>query len=260
MMARALLLAGADKVAVNSAAVARPELAAETGRAVRQPVRRRRDRRARRRRRRAGRCSPTAAAARPASTRWPTPRGSPSSAPASCSYLDGPRRHARRLRPRADPRDRRRGAIPVIASGGVGKLDHLVAGVVEGARRRGARGLDLPLRPAQHRRGARRAGGAGLAVRHWSPVASSASRRRTVEDRMRQASTRSMRSGREWTILTPLPRQPLTPATVRRTPPPSKPPSPAGATPIRRPPTLPACSPRAAPRWRRSSARRRSRR
>ncbi len=37
-------------------------------------------------------------------------------------------------------------SIPVIASGGVGKLEHLVAGVVEGARERGARGEHLPRR------------------------------------------------------------------------------------------------------------------
>ena len=38
----------------------------------------------------------------------------------------------RRLRPGADPRRRRRGAVPVVASGGVGTLDHLVEGVTEG--------------------------------------------------------------------------------------------------------------------------------
>ncbi len=46
--------------------------------------------------------------------------------------LDGPRRHQERLRPRADPRDRRRVRVPVIASGGVGTLDDLVDGVTEG--------------------------------------------------------------------------------------------------------------------------------
>ena len=47
--------------------------------------------------------------------------------------LDGPRRHRRRLRPRAgrapSPTP---SAIPVIASGGVGTLDHLVEGVRDG--------------------------------------------------------------------------------------------------------------------------------
>ena len=37
-------------------------------------------------------------------------------------------------------------AIPVIASGGVGDLDHLVAGVRARARQRRARGVDLPFR------------------------------------------------------------------------------------------------------------------
>ena len=44
-------------------------------------------------------------------------------------------------------------AVPVIASGGVGELRHLVEGDHRGRRRRGARGLDLPLRHAHGRRG-----------------------------------------------------------------------------------------------------------
>jgi hypothetical protein len=36
--------------------------------------------------------------------------------------------------------------VPVIASGGVGNLDHLVAGVIEGPCQRGAGRLDLPFR------------------------------------------------------------------------------------------------------------------
>ena len=36
--------------------------------------------------------------------------------------------------------------VPVIASGGVGTLDHLVEGVTRGPRLGGAGGLDLPLR------------------------------------------------------------------------------------------------------------------
>ena len=44
----------------------------------------------------------------------------------------GSRRHPRRLRPRADARHVRRRAIPVIASGGVGNLDHLVEGITRG--------------------------------------------------------------------------------------------------------------------------------
>ncbi len=43
--------------------------------------------------------------------------------------------------------------VPVIASGGVGTLDHLVEGVREGPCQRGAGRLDLPLWRALDRRG-----------------------------------------------------------------------------------------------------------
>ena len=43
--------------------------------------------------------------------------------------------------------------VPVIASGGVGTLEHLYEGVADGRRDRGARGVDLPLRPAHRPRG-----------------------------------------------------------------------------------------------------------
>ena len=43
--------------------------------------------------------------------------------------------------------------VPVIASGGVGTLQHLVEGVTEGARRCRAGGVDLPLRRAHRGRG-----------------------------------------------------------------------------------------------------------
>ena len=36
--------------------------------------------------------------------------------------------------------------IPVIASGGVGTLEHLYEGIADGRRGRGAGGVDLPLR------------------------------------------------------------------------------------------------------------------
>ncbi len=90
--ARRLLRAGADKVGVNTAAVDRPELIAELADGVRDPVRgggRRRPPRGpavRALRTRPGRCSPTAAAPRPASTPWPGPSGARPSGPArSCS-------------------------------------------------------------------------------------------------------------------------------------------------------------------------------
>ncbi len=43
--------------------------------------------------------------------------------------------------------------VPVIASGGVGTLEHLYEGVGGGRGERGARGVDLPLRPAHGPRG-----------------------------------------------------------------------------------------------------------
>ena len=46
--------------------------------------------------------------------------------------LDGSRRHPPGLRHSADPRDRGQCSVPVIASGGVGKLDHLVEGIRDG--------------------------------------------------------------------------------------------------------------------------------
>ena len=65
----------------------------------------------------------------------------------------GPRRCAHRLRLEADARGREAVDVPVIASGGVGSLADLVAGVREGRRRRGARGVDLPLRRVHDRTG-----------------------------------------------------------------------------------------------------------
>ena len=43
--------------------------------------------------------------------------------------------------------------VPVVASGGVGTLDHLVDGVMQGRRLGGARRLDLPFRRVHHRPG-----------------------------------------------------------------------------------------------------------
>ena len=55
--------------------------------------------------------------------------------------------------------------VPVIASGGVGTLEHLVEGVVDGRSGRRAGGLDLPLRRARHRRREGPDGRAGIEVR-----------------------------------------------------------------------------------------------
>ena len=86
---RQLLLAGADKASINSAAVADRAVRARGGGEIRQPMRRRRDRRQagvdRRASRRAGRSSPMADAGRPASTPSIMRAKSPRSAPArSC--------------------------------------------------------------------------------------------------------------------------------------------------------------------------------
>ena len=70
------------------------------------------------------------------------------------AHQHGPRRHEDGLRPRADARRRRR-ACPSRSSprGGVGTLEHLAQGVDDRRRRRGARGLDLPLRRVLRGRG-----------------------------------------------------------------------------------------------------------
>lgn len=129
--ARALLLAGADKVAVNSAAVARPELVADIAERF------------------GSQCCVASVDARRVGERWEV-------------FTHGGRRatgidaveHALRLAElgagellvtsmdRDGTRDgydlalvraiADRTAVPVVASGGVGTLDHLVAGVVEG--------------------------------------------------------------------------------------------------------------------------------
>ena len=44
-------------------------------------------------------------------------------------------------------------SVPVIASGGAGTLEHLREGVVKGKADAAPRGVDVPLRPSHHRRG-----------------------------------------------------------------------------------------------------------
>ena len=60
--------------------------------------------------------------------------------------------------------------VPVIASGGVGTLAHLVEGIDRGRRRRGARGVDLPLRRIHDPRSQGRAGGGGDRGTRMSPA------------------------------------------------------------------------------------------
>ena len=131
---RKLLLAGADKASINSAAVADRRFVRAGGGEIRQPMRRRRDRR--QARLRAGRAAalgnlhPWRAPAdrhRRGRLRARSRRTRRGRNPAD---LDGSRR---RRRPGFDIELTRAVAdavpIPVIASGGVGKLDHLVEGV-----------------------------------------------------------------------------------------------------------------------------------
>ena len=70
---RTLLLAGADKVSINTAAVHRPEFVARGGGKIRQPMHRRRHRRQAGGARTASRSSPMAGATPPASTPSPGP-------------------------------------------------------------------------------------------------------------------------------------------------------------------------------------------
>ena len=134
---RKLLASGADKVSINTAAVARRAFVQRGGGEIRRPVHRGGDRRqegvAAGRAGRAGRSSPMAAASRPGSTRSTMRARWSRSAPArSCS----PRWTATAPRQGFDIALTRAIAdavpVPVIASGGVGTLEHLVEGIRDG--------------------------------------------------------------------------------------------------------------------------------
>ena len=156
--ARRLLRAGADKVSVNTSAVQRPELIAELPSSSA---------------RSASSCAidarRRAVAGRPGLVGGPHPRR-PHADRASTSSpgsSEAERRGAGEILLTSMDRDGTQDGydleltravadavgVPVIASGGVGTLEHLVEGVVEGQRRRRAGGLDLPLRRAHDRRG-----------------------------------------------------------------------------------------------------------
>ena len=134
---RALLLAGADKVSINTAAVERPRLRRGGGGEIRRPVHRRRHRRQdrveRRAKRRAGKSSPIGG-------RKPTGIDAVDYAEEVVALGAG-----EILLTSMDRDGTRRGfdlaltravadavPVPVIASGGVGTLDHLVEGVRDG--------------------------------------------------------------------------------------------------------------------------------
>ena len=111
--AQAVLDAGADKVSVNSSALARPGADRRAGRGLRLAVRRDRDRRQARRAERLGRLRQR----RPRARRRPRgrrlgARGDGARGGGGAADEHGPRRHHRRLRARADPRGRRRGRRP----------------------------------------------------------------------------------------------------------------------------------------------------
>ena len=150
--AERLLDAGADKIAINTAAIRDAGARARHRRAVRQPSDRRRGR-CRSAARAAGRSSATAAARPRASTPSSGAGASPTSAPASCSLTSmdrdgtGTGYDLELIRAVAT-----RGDDPVIASGGVGKLADL-ARRPRSRRRCRARRVDLSLRPAHDRRG-----------------------------------------------------------------------------------------------------------
>jgi cyclase len=129
--ARALLLAGADKVAVNSAAVARPELVAEIADRF------------------GSQCCVASVDARRTGERWEvfTHGGRRATGIDAVEHaLNLVRLGAGELLVTSMDRDGTRGgydlelirtiadqvAVPVVASGGVGGLDDLVAGVIEG--------------------------------------------------------------------------------------------------------------------------------
>ena len=132
--AQAVLDAGADKVSVNSAAVARPELLDElAARFGAQCVVLAIDAKARPRRRLGRARARRAHRDRPRRRRVGA-RGRRARRRRDPADEHGPRRHERGLRPRADAaRSPSAVGVPVIASGGAGTLEHLVEALAAGA-------------------------------------------------------------------------------------------------------------------------------
>ena len=154
---RALLNAGADKVSINTAAVTTPELIERSRGALRLAVHRRRDRRQAVRRRPVAGRDPRRPHAdghrrRRSGRREVCARGAGEILLTSMDR-DGARSgfDLKLTRAVVDAVD-----VPVIASGGVGSLAHLVEGHRRRRRRRGAGRVDLPLRRAHDRRRRRR--------------------------------------------------------------------------------------------------------
>ena len=152
--ARRLLRAGADKVSINTAAVDRPTLVGELSDEF------------------GAQCVVVAIDARgaaPSDAGVPRGAGVPSLHPRrphvdrlrrrgvggrgraggggrDPAHVDGPRRHQGGFDLALTSAVVHAVGVPVIASGGVGTLHHLVEGVEIGGGRRRARGVDLPLR------------------------------------------------------------------------------------------------------------------
>jgi cyclase len=129
---RNLLLAGADKVSFNSAAVADPDVIARAADRFGSQCIVVRHRRQDRLPGEMGDLHPWRAQThrhRRRGIREDRDRKGRGRDPAD---LDGPRRHARRASTCPSPARSPTRSVPVIASGGVGTLDHLVEGVTEG--------------------------------------------------------------------------------------------------------------------------------
>ena len=135
----ALLRAGADKVGVNTAAIARPSLIAEIAQRFGNQVL---VLSADARRVPAGE-TPTPSGFEVTThggrqgtgidaVEWAAARGRPGRG-GDPAQLDGRRRHEGRLRPRADPAGAGRRVVPVIASGGAGAVEHFPPAVAAGA-------------------------------------------------------------------------------------------------------------------------------
>ena len=131
--ARRLLRAGADKVSVNTSAIARPELVSEIADEFGTQCAVVAIDAASQARRAVGRCSPTAAAHRRDSTpsSWAA-RGRGARRRRDPVDVDGPRRHPRRIRPRAHAIGGRGVQHPGHRVGWRRHLDHFVEGVIEG--------------------------------------------------------------------------------------------------------------------------------